>query len=131
MVYWAVFFGGGVGSVLRFVVSGWVYSRLDFSLPWGTLAVNVLGSFVIGVFSELFSSYLSVSPEVRMGLLVGLLGGFTTFSSFAMETVSLLRDGEFGYAVGNVVLNNALAILFAFLGLALTREMVVWIRGWV
>ncbi len=129
MAYWMVFLGGGIGSILRFWVSGWIYSILGPTFPWGTLVVNLLGSFAIGVSSELFYSLFSISSEMRMGFLIGILGGFTTFSSFAFESVSLLRDGEIIYAVGNVLLNNVLAILLCFLGLVFAKGLVFWIRG--
>ncbi len=87
--------GGFVGSVARYVIAGLV-QRLtgSFTFPYGTLAVNLLGCFAIGALSGLFESRGVFSEPTRLFLLVGMLGGFTTFSTFVVETFSLLRDGE-------------------------------------
>ncbi len=113
-VLWVIF-GGGLGAGLRYIVSGKFYGLLGPNFPWGTLAVNIIGSFLIGVLSEFFS-YLSVGSEVRMFVLVGLLGGFTTFSSFSLETINLFRDGEFLLAWCNITANNFLSILSCGIG---------------
>lgn len=103
--------GGAVGSVLRYLVSGYVQDATkSFSFPFGTLAVNVLGCFVIGVLSYLADARGVLTPEMRALLVVGVLGGFTTFSSFANETMNLARDGEMWYAFGNVALSVLLGL---------------------
>ncbi|GBD18264.1 Putative fluoride ion transporter CrcB [bacterium HR27] len=84
--------GGALGATLRYLVTGWVQQRVDF-FPWGTLAVNFLGSFLIGIVLELtLRGFLS--SQARLFLAVGILGGFTTFSSFSWETLALLEDGD-------------------------------------
>ncbi len=108
--------GGAVGSILRFLVSGWVQSVSGVSFPFGTLAVNVLGCFVIGVLSYLADVRGVLTPEMRALLVIGVLGGFTTFSSFGNETMALVRDGEMGYAFANVALSLLLGLGAVYLG---------------
>jgi CrcB protein len=87
--------GGCIGSVLRYLVSGWVQERSDsIVFPYGTAAVNLSGCFVIGLLSWLVEVRSLFSPETRAFLLIGLLGGFTTFSTFGNETLALLRNGR-------------------------------------
>ncbi len=112
--------GGACGSLLRYLASGTIYLYLGASFPYGTLFVNILGSFIIGVLSELVT-YFSWGPSIRSFLLIGLLGGFTTFSSYSIETVNLFRDGEIIMASLNLFLNNLLSISLALLGLVGTR----------
>lgn len=89
--------GGALGAWLRYAISGWVYDRLGVWFPWGTLVVNLLGSLGMGV-ALAFVEERMISPELRMGVLVGLVGALTTFSTFELETLQLLRDGEWGWA---------------------------------
>ncbi len=104
-------FGGFVGSVLRYWVSGVVQAvASDASFPLGTLAVNVLGCLTIGVLSELAESRGFLSADTRALLVVGFLGGFTTFSAFANETINALRDGGVATAALNVSLSLALCL---------------------
>jgi CrcB protein len=104
--------GGFAGSVLRYWLSGLAQSAARDSLfPWGTLAVNLLGCFAIGVLVQLAEARGAFSAETRLLVATGLLGGFTTFSAFGNETVELLRDAERGLAAANVLAN-------VFLGLA-------------
>ena len=104
--------GGAVGSILRYLLSGAAQDALPRStFPLGTLVVNVLGCFVLGVLAELAETRGFMSPATRGLLMVGLLGGFTTFSAFASETVSALRDGAALVAAINVAAS-------VFLGLA-------------
>lgn len=104
-----VFFGGGIGAILRYLLSFYTSSWLDPSFPLGTLIVNTLGSFIIG-----FLSYLSeisiISPSFRIFLMVGVVGGFTTFSTFSLENINLLRDGEIRFFALNVFLSVALGL---------------------
>ena len=99
--------GGAAGAVARYGVSGWVYTRFSDSFPWGTLAVNVLGSLLLGFFIAYVESSV-VSPELRRAVTIGFLGAFTTFSTFAYESVALMEDGEWlragGYVAGSLVL---------------------------
>jgi len=113
---------GALGCLARYFVSGWTYGLLGRGLPYGTLAVNVFGSFLLGLIMEgsLRSSLLS--PEVRMGLTVGFMGGFTTFSTFSFETCRLLEEGSLLQAGVNVLLNVVVCIVFAALGIFLARQ---------
>jgi fluoride exporter len=95
--------GGALGSVLRYAVQGLGQRLVDGRFPLGTLVVNVLGCFVIGVLGAAFAGPVLVREEYRVGLMVGVLGGFTTFSAFGYETITLLNDGQFGRAAVNVV----------------------------
>jgi CrcB protein len=109
--------GGGTGAVLRYLISGWGQRALgNTSFPTGTLLVNLLGSLAIGVLAAFFAAPQAVREEVRLLLLVGLLGGFTTFSTFAFETFSLADDGERGRALANLLLSNALCLVAVWLG---------------
>ena len=128
-IFWVIL-GGGIGAGLRYIVSGKFYSLMGQTFPWGTLGVNVIGAFLIGIVSELLS-HLSAGPSVRMFLLVGLLGGFTTYSSFSLETVNLLRYGEVRLAVMNVLANNLLCILLSLLGILGSRYMFEMLRRMV
>jgi len=109
--------GGFIGSVLRYLVSGWVQQsagRLDF--PFGTLVVNVVGCFIIGLLAQFGDKYGTFSNESRAFLVIGVLGGFTTFSSFGNDTVNLIRQDFVMNAVANVGANVMLGLLAVWLG---------------
>jgi CrcB protein len=108
--------GGGVGSIARYLVSGYVQERTGLPFPYGTLTVNVLGCLVIGVLSELADTHGYLSPQARALLLVGFLGGFTTYSTFGNETVNLFRDRDFPLAAANLVLHIVLGLGAVWLG---------------
>jgi fluoride exporter len=109
--------GGFIGSTLRYLIGGWVHSLLANPwFPYGTLAVNFLGSLLIGVLAGLAESRQVLGPEARLFLLVGTLGGFTTFSSFAYETFSLGRDGQIAAAGLNVVLQFTFGLAAVWFG---------------
>lgn len=112
--------GGAIGAVLRYAVSGAAYRILGASFPWGTLAVNVLGCFIIGVAWAL-AEESTVSPAARVFFLTGILGAFTTFSTFGLETINLLRDGEVALGIANVVGSNLAGLLAVVLGFFLVR----------
>lgn len=116
-----IFAAGGLGSLLRFAVAGWM-QRYGGTFPLGTLTVNVVGSIVIGLAATLLSGPVLVRPELRLALLVGLLGGFTTFSSYSWETVSLLQEGQWRYALANVGLSNTLGLAAAWLGMRISMH---------
>jgi fluoride exporter len=109
MLLW-IALGGAVGAVSRYLVSGWVTSLLDTTLPWGTFVVNVLGSFLLGFLFRTVEVSL-VSPEMRAMLAIGLLGAFTTFSTFSLEAVALVQEGAWlrasSYVLGSVFLGIA------------------------
>lgn len=119
--YLAIF--GGMGCVARYLVSGWVYSFAGRSLPYGTLAVNVVGSLLLGLIMETSLRSTLLSPDLRFGLTVGFMGGFTTFSTFSYETVRLLEEGSMLAAGANIMLNVLVCIAAALLGIFLARQM--------
>ena len=110
--------GGGAGAILRYALSSAVQSAAGGAFPLGTLLVNVLGCFGIGVLSGMAEARAFGSPEARALLVVGLLGGFTTFSAFANETVTAARAGAAGVAAANVLLSVALCLAAVWLGRA-------------
>jgi fluoride exporter len=103
--------GGALGSVLRFWLGGWVATKAGAPL-WGTLFVNIAGSFVIGALDGLMSG----SPIIRLFLMVGLMGGFTTFSAFSLQTLALLHDGNVGLAIVNVAISIVACLIAVWLG---------------
>ncbi len=115
--------GGAIGSALRFAVSVAVASRVGEFFPWGTLVINISGSFVIGLFMGLFGpdGPLIVSPVWRAFVAIGICGGFTTFSSFSFQTMTLVQNGQWLWAAGNVVLSVVLCLLATAGGLALAN----------
>lgn len=93
--YLAVLAGGAFGTALRYSLSTLIYSRIEQpTFPYANLVINVSGSFMIGLLAELFDTRMLISPALRVAVLTGILGGYTTFSSFSFETYELLRDGE-------------------------------------
>ena len=119
-----VAFGGALGSVSRYLLGTWVQSvskSIDF--PFGTLIVNLIGCFVIGFLSQLAEARGVFTSESRALVFVGILGGFTTFSSFGNDTINLLRDGETFNALANVGANVILGLVLVWLG----RTVAFWI----
>ena len=117
----AVALGGAVGAVLRYKTAGWVAHWMGHGFPWGTLAVNVIGSFAMGLLVELGALKLNLSGEMRAFLAVGLLGAFTTFSSFSLDVATLWERGAVMSTGAYVAASVALSILALFAGLALVR----------
>lgn len=117
----AVALGGALGSVGRFLLAGWVGRQVGTGFPWGTLAVNVIGGLVMGVLIELMAQSWDVSPAVRAFLTVGVLGGFTTFSAFSLETMLLFQRGEIGAALAYVAASVVLCVGAVWCGLRLVR----------
>jgi len=118
MGYLWVAFGSALGGMLRYGCSGFAARLLGPSFPWGTLMVNVAGSLIIGFLATLIApdGRLLVSPDARAFALIGVLGGFTTFSSFSLETLNLARDGEWLFASVNVLASVALCLGAVWLG---------------
>jgi len=119
-----VAFGGAIGSVCRYLLGAWtqaVSKSIDF--PYGTLMVNLLGCFVIGFLSQLAESRGVFTTDARNFVFIGMLGGFTTFSSFGNDTINLLRDGESFNALANVGANVIFGLLLVWLG----RAFAYWI----
>ena len=116
--YLLVAIGGALGSVARFWCSGFAATRFGEWFPWGTLIVNVSGSLVIGAFAALSATEgpFFIRPELRIFVMVGLCGGFTTFSSFSLQTFALWREGEWFWAGANCVLSFALCLFAVWIG---------------
>lgn len=115
--------GGALGSVLRYAMQGWVQRAAGSNFPAGTLAVNVLGCLIIGFLAAAFAGQLLLREEYRIGLLVGVLGGFTTFSSFGLETFNLANLGQFRLALANVLFSCLLGVSAVWLGYRLAERM--------
>ena len=119
--------GGAAGALLRYSVSGATYRYFDGSLPWGTLAVNLIGCFAIGFLWQIFE-VVGSSPQSRAFIFIGILGSFTAFSTFGLESFNLLRDGQVGYALMNIIASNALGLGLVFAGFIISRYMLNLIR---
>jgi fluoride exporter len=119
--YFLVFVGGGVGAITRYWLTGVVHDRFGGEFPYGTLSVNVVGCLVIGLMMSLLEDRFLVYPSLRIFLTIGILGGFTTFSSFSFETVAMLRDGQMLYAAANVIVSVFLCIGGTWIGMYLGR----------
>ncbi len=117
MYFW-VMAGSAIGGGLRYFFSGLVASHFGETFPWGTLFVNVTGSFVIGFFATLTApdGRLFTGAAVRQFVTTGICGGYTTFSSFSLQTLNLARDDEWLYASGNIVASSGLCLLSVWLG---------------
>jgi len=114
-----IFLGAGAGGTARYLVGGWAQGWAGPGFPLGTLVVNVSGCLAIGFLAALFSGPWLVREEWRLAILVGVLGGYTTFSSFGYETTSRVRDGEWARAGLNVLLSNALGLSAVWAGATL------------
>jgi CrcB protein len=115
--------GGAIGAVLRFGMSSNIYRVFGREFPYGTLAVNVLGSLLIGLFFILIVERSVLSAEWRPVIIIGFLGAFTTFSTFSIETLLLLESGELSRAALNVFLSVALCLGATWLGLVIGRQL--------
>ena len=117
----ALFCAGG--GLARYYLSGWVYSLLGRTFPYGTFVVNVIGAYMIGLIMEFGLRSTAVPDTVRLGLTVGFLGGLTTFSTFSYETFSLLEEGRFLVAFANILASVAVCLLFTWLGIVTVRTL--------
>jgi CrcB protein len=115
--------GGALGALGRFWVSTGVYRILGRDFPWGTMAVNTLGSFLMGLLFVLFLERLAAGPEVRAALTVGFLGAFTTFSTFSLETLVLVEEGDLGRAFLNMWASVLICLLACWAGVLLGRSL--------
>jgi len=117
-----VLLGGAIGTGCRYWLSTFVYSVVEKpSFPYANFIINVSGSFIIGILAELFEARVLVSPTLRAALLTGVLGGYTTFSSFSLETFSLLRDGGIWLALINVLGSVLLGLVAVWIGVRLAQ----------
>lgn len=121
LVYIALF--GALGCLSRYFVSGWTYALAGRGLPYGTLAVNVVGSLLLGLVMEGSLRSTLVSADLRLGLTVGFFGGFTTFSTFSYETIRLLEEGSLLQAGANILLNVIVCVVCAGVGILLARQL--------
>ena len=119
--------GGAIGTLLRYSLSGLTYRFFDGIFPWGTLLVNLTGSFAIGLLWGLFDIE-NISSNLRNFIFIGILGGFTTFSTFALENFSLFRDGEIKLALSNIMVSNIFGIILVFAGYLLSKYIINLIR---
>ena len=114
--------GGFIGAILRYSVSGWMHKIFGSQFPYGTLAVNVIGSFLLGLFLYLGENRFVLHPQMRGFIAIGLLGAFTTFSTFSFETLMLLQENMYREVIFNVLLNVTLAITAVWLGFVVARS---------
>jgi CrcB protein len=128
-VIWYVALGGAVGSVLRYVVGIAVQSRSGLDFPAGTLLVNISGCLLLGFLIHYALATPAITPEIRALLTTGLCGGYTTFSTFSYETVTLVQDGDWRRATLYVGLSVAGSILGVMLGIAGARQVLVFRQG--
>ncbi len=119
----AIAVGGSLGALLRYGVANGVHAVLGRGFPYGTLVVNVSGCLAMGVLYVLLVERLALSPEWRAALLIGVLGAFTTFSSFSMETFTLFEEGEWVKALMNVMLSVSLCLAAVWLGVLAGRRL--------
>jgi fluoride exporter len=117
MTKWMLIAGGGaVGSVARYALQGWVQKAVNSGFPLGTLAVNLIGCALIGFLTATFTGPKLIREEYRIGIIVGILGGFTTFSAFGLETFALTNGRQFAFAALNVVLSCGLGLFAVWAG---------------
>lgn len=118
-----VFLGAGFGGVFRYLVSVWTCTAIGRHFPWATLVVNASGSFLMGfLFVLILNKYVMYTPQLRLFLLVGFLGGYTTFSSFSLDTWFLLESGKSMAGLANIGLNVLLCLGLTWLGIIWGRQ---------
>lgn len=123
--YLSIALGGALGALLRYTVSDLAQNQMGDPFlwghfPWGTLAVNIIGSFLIGVLFQLFDQ-LIVSADLKLLLLTGGLGAFTTFSTYSLDTFHLIQDGKFGLGLFNLAISTLAGLIAVFLGIYVVR----------
>ena len=123
-IYVAIAVGGSLGAVSRYWMSTSIYQWLGFGFPWGTLAVNLLGSLAMGFLSELLVERIHLSEDLRIGLLAGFLGSFTTFSTFSIDVLQLGSNQSVLKAILYIMLSVLLCILGAWAGLLAAKQLV-------
>ena len=112
---------GALGCVSRYFLSGWTYEKLGWAFPWGTLSVNVVGAFIIGLIMELGLRGALIPPNLRIALVTGFLGGLTTFSTFSYETFKLIETGRFLAAFSNVIVSVVTCLFCTWLGIVVAK----------
>jgi CrcB protein len=114
--------GAILGANLRYWLGGWIISRLGSGFPYGTLLINVTGSFILGVIMAMSSNHYVLDPRLRIFLTIGLLGSYTTFSTFTYESVALLQQGQWWLGIANLFGSSLIGALFALFGLWVGRS---------
>ena len=114
---------GLIGTLLRYWLSGLVARQYGETFPWGTLVVNLVGCFLAGAVFYVTEERFLISPTLRTVILIGLLGGFTTFSSYGLQTFTLLRDGEIGWAAINIAASNVFGLLMVWTGYVVSKAL--------
>jgi CrcB protein len=124
MLKWLLIAGGGaVGSLLRYSVQGWVQRSMGSVFPWGTLAVNISACLIVGLIAGMFAGPQLMREEYRIGLTVGVLGGYSTFSTFELESFNLAKDNEFALASLNFVLSCGLGLFAVWAGYRIAERL--------
>ncbi|HDJ38273.1 MAG TPA: fluoride efflux transporter CrcB [Methanosarcinales archaeon] len=118
--------GGAIGALLRYTLSGVAYKYLGSGFPWGTLCVNLIGAFAIGILWGL-SEKTAISSDFRTFAFIGILGSFTTFSTYGLETFNLFRDGEIKLALANILVTNVLGIALVISGFITSKYLMICI----
>lgn len=120
-----VFFGAGLGGVLRFILGSTVYAYTGRSFPYGTLVINLTGSFIMGfLYVYITQKFEDLTPQLTAFILVGILGGYTTFSSFSIETLRLFQDGKVLYGLINIFTSTIFGVLLAYLGFIMAKKII-------
>ncbi len=119
--------GGAIGTVLRYSLSGLTYKVMNGVFPWGTLFVNLSGSFAIGLLWGVFE-FENLTSHARNFMFIGILGGFTTFSTYTLESFNLFRDGEIKLALSNLIISNVFGVALVFGGFLLSRYIINLIK---
>ena len=123
MFYIAIIFAGGIGALLRYLLGRYAINLEWAALPFGTLIANLVGCFLIGFLSSVFVHRWQVGDDLQVIVLTGFLGGFTTFSAFSLETVSMIQQGESLKAFTYVGVSVTLCVVMCFLGLFLAKQL--------
>lgn len=115
--------GGFVGANLRYLVSGWAAENMGKTFPWGTLIINFTGSFLLATFIAFAGKHVTLDPRVRLFIAVGLFGAYTTFSTYATESIALLQVGDWIGGIGNIIGTNLVCIIGVLMGLAIGNRL--------
>lgn len=118
MIYIWIAIGSALGGIARYWCTEFIASNIDRSFPWGTIFVNIIGSFIIGFFAAITGpeGRFIISPEIRLFVMIGICGGYTTFSSFSLQTLNLVQEGDFLRAGANIILSILLCLIFVWIG---------------